>query len=189
MGIGESGARNSVADLEGTFHFGNGQFVAACDAWLAFAPSDTLNAPSAYFMAGIAALLGADRDRAATALAGLFGTGGRGPYAATNRRLLEAGLLALDGRHAEAIREIQALVADYERQGLPWRQALAGLVLASLVGSDDAGVRETAHGSRAIFARLGARPFVERVDAVLARSSRVTGEPARQDVRVSAQQP
>jgi class 3 adenylate cyclase len=189
IGIGESGARDSIADLDGMFDFGAGRFEAASDAWLAFAPTDSLNAPAAYFMAGIAALLADDRGRAARALAGLAGAGVRGPYAATNRRLLEAGLLAFDGRDTEAIREIQAIVADYERLGLLWRQALAGLVLASILGPEDAGVRELARGSRAIFVRLGARPFVERVDAVLLESSEPARGAPREDVRVSAQQP
>jgi class 3 adenylate cyclase len=186
ISIGESGSRDAVADLEGTFDFGRGQLTAACDAWLAFAPSDALNAPTAYFMAGIAALLGPDRDRAATAVAGLVGTGARGPYAATNRRLLEAGLLALDGHAAEAIRETQAIIAEYERLGLPWRQALAGLVLASLVGTGEASVRDLAVSSRDIFAKLGARPFLEGAEAALARSAEPASRSARPDLPVSA---
>jgi class 3 adenylate cyclase/tetratricopeptide (TPR) repeat protein len=186
VGIGESGARESVAELQGHFDFGRGELTSACDHWLAFAPSDALNGPGAYFMAGIAALLAADRDRAAAALAGLAGAGARGSYAATNRRLLEAGLLALDGRPAEAVRETQAIVGEYERQGLPWRQALAGLVLATLVGTDDAGVRELARGSRAIFIRLGAQPFLEYLEAAVAQTVEPVGRRARRDVPASA---
>ena len=189
IGIGESGARDSVRDLRAQLDFASGRLAAACDDWLAFAPTDPLNAPSAYFHAGVAALLAADRERAAAALAGLVSTRQRGPFSVANRRLLEAGLLALYGRHAEALRETQAVVGEYERLGLPWRQALAGLVLASLVDTRETSVRDLAASSRDIFVQLGARPFVERAEAALARSYEPAGRAARPDVPVSAPQP
>ena len=158
--IGEAGSREAIEDLRAQVDFGVGNFGAACDEWLVFAPSDALNAPTAYFYAGLAGLLAADRDRAAAALAGLEGVPIRFRMRTLDQRLLAAGLAALDGRRSESVREGRAVLAEYANLGLPWRQALGGLVLVALVGTDEADVREMAETARATFTRLGAKPFL-----------------------------
>ena len=49
-------------------------------------------------------------------------------------------------------------------------------MLASTVGSGEAGVRAAAQSARETFIRLGARPFLELLDMLLARSSSVGEE-------------
>ena len=110
--IGESGAADAVHDLRARVDSAAGRFRAACTEWMAFAPSDPLNAPTAYFYAGLAGLMAVDRDRAAAALAGLQGTPGRGRVRVIDRRLLGAGLAALDGREQDALREARAVIGD-----------------------------------------------------------------------------
>ena len=61
--------------------------------------------------------------------------------------------------------------------GLPWREALGGLVLVSLVGAGETDVREMADTARAIFSRLGAKPFVAYLDAAMASSANQSIEP------------
>ena len=176
--IGESGAADAVHDLRGSVDFAAGRFRAACTEWMAFAPSDPLNAPTAYFYAGLAGLMAVDRDRAAAALAGLQGTPGRGRVRAIDRRLLGAGLAALDGREQDALREARAVIGEYGRLGLPWRQALAALMLLATIGTGEAEVRAAAESAREILARLGAKPFLEQLDAALARPPDRAGRPA-----------
>ena len=177
--IGESGAREAIEDVRAQVDFSTGNFGAACDEWLVFAPSDPLNAPNAYFYAGLAGLLAADRDRAAAAIAGLDGLPGRSRMRALDRRLLGAGLAAIDGRRSESVREVRAVLAEYAIMGLPWRQALGGLILASLVGAGETDVREMADTARATFTRLGAKPFVAYLDAALASSVNQASHPRR----------
>jgi class 3 adenylate cyclase/tetratricopeptide (TPR) repeat protein len=184
--IGESGAMDAIQDLLGEFHFGSGAFVQACDEWLMFGPSDPLNAPIAYFNAGIAALLAGDLERATTVLARLAGLPARGRWRALNLRLLQAGVAGLEGRTTEAVREARAVLGEYERLGLPWRQALGGLVLASVVGVGDSYVLEMAATSREIFSRLGAQPFLEYLEAAVAQTVEPVGRRARRDVPASA---
>jgi class 3 adenylate cyclase len=184
--IGESGPREAIADLRAQVDFCTGKFGAACDAWLAFAPSDQLNAPAAYFFAGLAGLLAGDHDRAAAALAGLEAMLGRSRMRALDRRLLGAGLAAIEGRRSESVRDIRAVLAEYTTMGLPWRQALGGLVLASLVGAGDTDVREMADTARATFSRLGAKPFIAYLDAALAGSANQSSEPKPGSERADA---
>jgi hypothetical protein len=181
----ETGAAEAVHGLQAEVAFGEGDFPAACDEWMAFGASDALNAPRSYYLAGLAALMASDRDRAAAALAAREGTAIHGRLSALDLRLLRAGLAALDGRQGEAVREAHAVLGEYGRQGLPWRQALGAVMLLSTIGGGELEVRVAAESAREILARLGARPFLERLDAALARPSdradRVRALPERGD--------
>ncbi len=171
-GFDETGAREAVHDLRAVAAFGIGEWSVAADEWLAYAPSDALNAPGAYVFAGLAALLAGDGTTAATALAALVRTARRGPMPSLDRRLLDAGIAILDGREAEGRRDALAVIAGYADLGLPWRQALGSLMLAERLGADDPETRAAAEMARAIFERLGARPFLERLEAALAGKAR-----------------
>ena len=179
QGFGDSGGRLPIEDIRAQLDFGTGKFGAACDAWLGLAPSDPLNAPFLYFYAGVAGLLAADRDRAAATLAGHQELPGRSRLWTLDRRLLGGGLAAIDGRRSESVREIRAVLAEYATMGLPWREALGGLVLTSLVGAAETEVREMADTARATFSRLGAKPFIAYLDAALASSASQASGPKR----------
>ena len=174
----ETGAREAVHDLSAQVALGAGDFVVAWDEWMAYAPSDALNAPRCYLLAGLAALMTADADRAAAALTAHERTGSHGRLHALDRRLLRAGLSALDDRRMEALREARSVIGEYGRLGLPWRQALGALMLLSTIGGGEAEVRAAAESAREILARLGAKPFVERLDAALAHSPNPAGRSA-----------
>jgi hypothetical protein len=137
---------------------------------VALAATDATNAPNTLLEAGLAGLMALDADRAAAGLAGLVATGRHGRMYDLDLRLLRAGLQGLAGRQPEALREGRAVLAEYERLGLPFRQALGSLALITAAGGDDAEIRDLADGARAIFDRLGAAPFVARLDAALARA-------------------
>ncbi len=168
-GFGETGATEAIRGMEADVCFGAGEYRVACDDWMAFGASDALNAPRAYFMAGLAALMAGDPDRAALALAAHQGTGSHGRLFDLDRRLVQAGIGALHGREADALREARAVIAEFGRLGLPWRQALGAMMLIATIGGDDAEAGATAASGRAILIRLGAAPFVEQLDAASAR--------------------
>jgi class 3 adenylate cyclase/tetratricopeptide (TPR) repeat protein len=169
----DSGARGAVHGLRAEVDFGSGRYAHACDEWLKYAATDPLNAPHAYFYGGIAALLVGDRDRASTALDGLKALPGHTRFRDADRRMLEAGLVALDGRPADAVRDARAVLDEYERMGLVWRRAQGTLMLAATVGSGEPGVRELAKSARETFVDLKAEPFLERLDTLLTGSSGV----------------
>jgi class 3 adenylate cyclase/tetratricopeptide (TPR) repeat protein len=164
----DESVREAVHGLLGDVGFASGRFVEACDEWTRYAASDSTNAPSVLFSAAVAALMAGDVDRARSALDALTALPGRSRIRAADCRLIEAGLGGLAGRPAEVLRDARVAIEEYEAMGLPWRQALAGLAVASTYGGAAADVRGYAESAREIFARLGARPFVDRADALLA---------------------
>ncbi|MFI5199192.1 MAG: hypothetical protein ACHQXL_02335, partial [Candidatus Limnocylindrales bacterium] len=168
--FGETRSDAAVFDLQAQVDYALGNFAAAVDGWMAFAPNDPLNAPTAYLEAGTAAILGSDVPRARAAIAALAGVIGRGRYWALNLRSLQVGLMALDGNSVEALREGRSLIAEYGRLGVPWRQAVATLMLVKALGTGDAELRERAAEAREIFSSLEAKPFLAWLDAALAEA-------------------
>ncbi len=169
----DTGARGAVHGLRAEVAFVAGQFQAACDEWLMHAAGDSLNAPTSCLGAGLAALLAGDQDRAQTAVGELSRLPGHSRMRDADRRLVEAGLAALDGRRSEALREARFALDEYDVIGLPWRKALGGLMLTSTLGAADPEVRDFTEAARETFVRLKARPFLERLDTLLASSAGV----------------
>ena len=169
----DTGARGAVHGLRAEVAFVAGQFQAACDEWLMHAAGDSLNAPTSCLGAGLAALLAGDQDRAQTAVGELSRLPGHSRMRDADRRLVEAGLAALDGRRSEALREARFALDEYDVIGLPWRKALGGLMLTSTLGAADPEVRDFTEAARETFVRLKARPFLERLDALVAGSAGV----------------
>ena len=93
---------------------------------------------------------------------------GSGPSAAARLAAVRAGVAALEGRTADA----KALYADAlrgwrETHGV-WGQALTGLDMAELLDTTDPEVADVIASTRQILARLGAKPYLARLDAASA---------------------
>jgi class 3 adenylate cyclase/tetratricopeptide (TPR) repeat protein len=166
--IDESGAREAVHELRATVAFARGDWLVAADEWTLWAASNALNAPTAHLSAGLAALIARDTARATAALDAHERTRRRGPMSTLDRRLLRAGLAILDGPPEEGRREALAVIDEYGRMGMVWRQALATLVLVTIAGADGREIQGAANDARAILQRLGARPFQDHLEAALA---------------------
>ncbi|MEO7118763.1 MAG: hypothetical protein ABIZ34_07310, partial [Candidatus Limnocylindrales bacterium] len=163
--LGNEHARGAIAGLRAELAFAAGDHVAASDGWILSAQADDLNAPLMDLYAGIAALLGRDRDRSEAALVALRTTPTRFGRRMLDERVLVAGLAILDGQFSAGLREARSVMAEFGRLGMPWRQALIGLVLATLMGGDDPEVRAAAQTARETFERLGAKPFIAQLDS------------------------
>ena len=68
-------------------------------------------------------------------------------------------------------------VAGYQALGLDWRLAIAGVVMASTLGTGTPDVRAAADLARGILTRLRAKPMLEALDRAVARES--SGVPNR----------
>ena len=91
--------------------------------------------------------------------------------------MLRAGLAALDGRTAEALAGYRDALRRWRDLGLPWDEALAGVDMAMLLDPADPDVAEAITSSRAVLERLGARPFLARLDQVLVARGRPDSNP------------
>ncbi len=77
------------------------------------------------------------------------------------------------------------VLREWHDLGLVWDEALCGLDMATLLDPGDPEVRAAADAAREILVQLGAAPFIARLDAAMARPSRVSrpaGEPALERV-------
>jgi class 3 adenylate cyclase/tetratricopeptide (TPR) repeat protein len=116
-----------------------------------------------------------DRAGAAANVADLDATGLHGPVVEARRATITAGLLAHDGRTAEALAMYRDVLQRWAGLGLTVEAAMTGLDMATLIGPDEPDVTRAADESRAFFTRVGAKPFLERLDAAMTAAR--TGRP------------
>ena len=110
------------------------------------------------------------RDPVATRadLAALDAAGLHGRAIDASRSTIRAGIAALEGRTAEAHAAYREALRDWRDLGLVWDEALCRLDMALLLDPADPDVRAAAESSRETFVRLGATPFLGRLDDALA---------------------
>ena len=97
------------------------------------------------------------------------------PSASTNitatRIAARAGIAALEGRPDEAIAGYRDALFRYRAIGLAFNLACADLDLVVLVGGVGPETREAAAEARAIFERVGARPFLDLLETAVGGST------------------
>ena len=175
---GGSAADSTLAgdrlDLELSLRLADGRLSECRSAAHEMARTSSLNAPAAYNVAVRAALWLRDPAAAAQDLAALDATGVRGPLVALRRTAFRAGIAALEGRAPEA----RSLYAEARRglldRGVAFEAAVVAIDMATLLGPGDPDAAAAASEARPILEQLGARPFVERLEAAL----RGAGAPA-----------
>ena len=146
-----------------------------------YAEISKTNLPEATERRARAALWLGDVGEARADLAAIDAAGVHGPALESGRTTIRAGIAALEGRSADALALYRDALAQWRDLGLVWDEALCGIDMATLLDPADPEVRAAAAAAREILARLGAAPFLARLDAAMARptrASRPVGEPA-----------
>ena len=115
-----------------------------------------------------AALWDGDAGVAGKALAVIDASGLHAPTVEARRSFIRAGIAALGGRPAEALGLYRDALRRWRDLGFVLDEAFTTLDMALLLDPADPDVAEAARVGREIFARLGARPFIERLDAAMA---------------------
>ena len=121
-----------------------------------------------------AALWLGDIEGARSDLAQVEGSGIHGPAVHAERATIRAGIAARQGDVAEALGRYRDALEAWRDLGLLWDEALCGLDMALLLDPANPEVRAAADASRDILVRLGAVPFIERLDATLGRQPDAT---------------
>ena len=88
---------------------------------------------------------------------------------AAARIAARAGIAALEDRVPDAVAGYGLALARLRAMGEDFEQACTGLDFVLLVGPDEPSARAAADEARAIFERIRARPFLDRLDAAMAR--------------------
>jgi class 3 adenylate cyclase len=121
-------------------------------------------------LAARADLWAGDRERVAATADELAAGPWRGTAVETDRASVRAGLAALEGRSADALAGYRDALRSWRDLGCAWDEALAAIDMATLLDPSEPEVRAAADSAREILTRLGARPFLARLEAALARS-------------------
>ncbi len=163
--IGDLAIVSHVHEVDARLAWIEGRLEVARREFLEGARLSGQYAPSRYPAAARVALWLRDADAARADLHELDGTGAHGPAIDLRRAAIEAGIDALEGRRAEARNGFRTALDRARDLRLAFDEALLAIDMAILLEAGMPEVREAATRGREILARLGARPFLERLDA------------------------
>jgi class 3 adenylate cyclase/tetratricopeptide (TPR) repeat protein len=152
--------RGWIALAEGRFKDAHEQGMLAVEADPT-GPSGT----QGLLVATRAALWLRDRAGAEAAARACAAIPGHGQWMGCFRATVEASLFALDDRLEEATRSFGRAIEGWRSLGTVLDLALCQLDFFTLLGPEHPDALAAAHESREIFARLGAKPFLERLAA------------------------
>ena len=139
-----------------------------------------------YPLAARAAIWARDAEGARGALADLDRSARRGTAIDCDRIVIRAGITALEGRGGDAIGLYRDALRRWRSAGLAWDEALCAIDMATVLGPAEPEVGAVADGAREILVRLGATPFVTRLDGLIAPG---TDRPASASPRVPTPTP
>jgi len=165
----DPGSRSMVLDARANLALASGRLKDAHTTWEDLAQIQVAFAPSSFYQGARAALWDRDVEAVRADLEAIDATGVHGPIVEARRGTLRAGIAALEGRTAEAVSLYRDALRGWRELGIAWDEALTGLDMATVLDPTDPDVRSAAATSREIFSRLGARPFLERLEVTVAR--------------------
>jgi hypothetical protein len=160
-----------LADPEANAALAAGDLRKARDKWVYTVDSDPGPANEYIPRAARPALWA--RDLAdAQALTGRYEElGDYGPVADARRATLNAGLAALEGRTKEALALYRDALRGWRDTNSVWDEALTGIDMAELLDPAEPDVAAAVKSTRAILERLRAQPYLERLEAAVARGA------------------
>jgi hypothetical protein len=139
--------------------------------------------PLALPLAARAALWRGDPSEAEAALATSAATDFWGPVLEIDRAVARAGVAALNGRGPEALAGYRDALRGYRALGLAFDEAIAVVDMATVLPAPERDAPDVAvaiNTARATLARLGADPFLTRLDAANARNATAPARSAGQ---------
>lgn len=127
-----------------------------------------------------------DGPALSSALEALHTSGRHGDMSVGLELEIRGCLAAMQGATEEATRKFHESRDIWRRLGLPWDEALLGIDMASVMDPALPQVQEAISRSREILTRLGARPLLERLEAIAGvGATATTGTPATDTVPMS----
>jgi class 3 adenylate cyclase/tetratricopeptide (TPR) repeat protein len=147
-----------------------GQWAEARRFWRQMAERDRGNAPVAYYQTARMALWDGNVDGAQEDLAAIDATGVHGRVVENRRETIRAGIAAAEGRTGEALSAYRDVIRTWRELGLGNDEHFTAVDMVFLIGAANPDVKAYAIAARQFFERVGARPFVERLDAAMAEA-------------------
>jgi hypothetical protein len=104
--------------------------------------------------------------------------GGWGPILIGRQEAVRAYIAALEGRHADALTLFRETLRNFRTAHAVFDEALVGLDMAKLLDPAEAEVAAVVAYSRETFERVGAKPYLEQLDAAVGRAGQQSSGPA-----------
>jgi class 3 adenylate cyclase len=170
-----------LADPEANAAFAKGDVKGARDSYYQIATDDPSQGLEYFHRAARAALLTRDAADAARITAQYEELGGYGPVHEARYANMQAGLAAIGGRTKESLALYKTALAGWRATHAVWDEALTGLEMATLLDVGEPDVAAAVSSSRAIFERLGAKPYLAWLDRLSgSRAPAPAGRTARE---------
>jgi len=140
--------------------------------------------PLAYPVAARAALWARDAPTARRLRDIEIGKGDWGPVLEADRTRIAAGIAALEGRAAEALTGFLDALRAYAQLDLPFEEAACAVDMAVLLPAatrESAAAAAAIQDARATLTRLGAAPFLARLEQAMSSDGSTSGRSAAKD--------
>ncbi len=112
-------------------------------------------------------------------------SGAYGPVAEARMATLRAGIAAIEKRPQEAMALYREALAGWRQTHSTWDEALTGIDMALLLDPSEPDVAAAIESTREILERLGAQPYLDRIDAAVAANKPVLEARASAKAEVS----
>jgi class 3 adenylate cyclase/tetratricopeptide (TPR) repeat protein len=171
--------RMFLADPEANVALAKGELNEARAKFVAIAEDDPGVAPEYFPRAATASMWAGDLPSTRELLGRYNETGDFSALADARRATLNAGIAALEGRSAEALALFKEGLRVWRATHSVWDEALCGIAAAELLDPADPPVAEIVASTRSILERLGAKPYLERLNSAVARAAAAAPAPPR----------
>jgi class 3 adenylate cyclase len=166
-----------ILDPAANLALASGDLERAQSGYESVATWDATNGSEFYYRAGRPCLWAGKIDDARRLADAAEEAGGFGPLIAARRQTSRAGIAALEGRTADALNLYRDALRGWRSVHAVWDEALTGIDMATVLDPAEPEVAAAIKSTREILEHLGAKPYLERLDAAVAREH--GGEPAR----------
>jgi class 3 adenylate cyclase/tetratricopeptide (TPR) repeat protein len=151
--------------------FSTGQFTQAVVLASSAPKSIGFFHPLATPLAARAALWANDVALAREQMVGLDRTMLRGEALSQDKKSIAASIAAIEGRPVEAMGLYREALAGWRQLELAWDEALTVIDLVKFVGPSEPEVQTAAEWALATLRRLGAKPYIERLEEAMTATS------------------
>ena len=167
---GDPSMQSMMKDTIANRALAEGRLEEARSIWNDVADVNGGYAPAAIYEAARGGVWAGDVNAVRTDLASIEATGFHGPVVEVRRTTLQAAVAALEGRTADAFALYRDALHGWSELGIVWDGVLTAIDMATVLDPSEPEVHEAAMAARETLVRLGARPFLERLDARLAEA-------------------
>ena len=169
--------KSAAGDARANLDLALGELSGAAAIWREVASTEPQYGPWGHYQAARPSLWQGKAEEIRADIAAIEQSGLHGPVVEARLLTTRAGLAALEGRSFEAGRLFGEGLAAWHALDLVWDEALTGLDMATVLDLSDPDVAVAVKTSREIFERLGAKPMLERLDAVVGEERVSTSAP------------